>query len=169
MRKQKGFSLIELLIVVAVILILAGIAIPTFVRSRINANEASAVTSLRYINTAEVTFASTYPNVGFAPDLATLGPGLTAGASPSSTNAILLDGVLGASSPGGASLGTPNQKSGYNFYLGNITGNPVSTYSANGDPIIYQQTGRRYFYNDASGVIRYNSTQTATSTDSSIQ
>src|SRR3989442_3274667 len=74
MRKQKGFSLIELLIVVAIILIIAAIAIPNLLRSRIAANEASAVGSIRTLNTAEVTYASTYPDQGFTCTLANMGP-----------------------------------------------------------------------------------------------
>src|SRR5438046_9870271 len=92
MRKQQGFSLIELLIVVSIILIISAMAIPNFLRSRLRANEASAVASLRMINTAAVTYSITYPDLGFPAQLTTLG-----GANPcsvSSTQACLIDDLL---------------------------------------------------------------------------
>ena len=146
MRKQKGFSLIELLIVVAIILIIAAIAITNLLRSRIAANEASAVGSIRTINTSEVTFASTYPNLGFAA-LGSLG-----GAGGVATGAGLIDSVLAS-----------GVKSGYAFAVligpsgcgQGGTSAICSTYAVNGDPS-NSQTGQRHFCSDQSGVIRYD-------------
>jgi prepilin-type N-terminal cleavage/methylation domain-containing protein len=156
-RKKQGFSLIELLIVVAIILIIAAIAIPNLLRSRISANEASAVGSLRTYNTAMITYISTYPNVGYAGTLAALGP-------PSSGNATsaaagLIDNVLGS--------GTAQAcKAGYCFNLNTTVSGTVNvTYTLNADPQAVGSTGNRYFFTDGSAVIRVNQTSTASATD----
>ena len=150
-NKQKGFSLIELLIVVAIILIIAAIAIPNLLRSKMAANEASAVASLRTLNTSIVAYQTTYatdPNA-----LADLGPSAT----PSSTAADLVDNLLGAD---------PAVKSGYSIAYVPGSGTPITTYTMIATPVS-SSTGQRLLYTDQSGVIRQTtdgSTPTASST-----
>ncbi len=170
-KKQKGFSLIELLIVVAIILIIAAIAIPNLLRSKMAANEASAVGSLRTITTASVTYSSTYGN-GFPPSLGSAGgpAGLTVA---DCDNALLVDSVL---SGGGGTVQT-SSKSGYTFTYTPIV--PIAAaqkptacgaagsndFVINAVPITVGSTGQRSFCTDESGVIRFDATGAAAPTD----
>jgi type IV pilus assembly protein PilA len=145
MKKQKGFSLIELLIVVAIILIIAAIAIPNLMRSKMAANEASAVGSIRTINTAEVTYSSSW-GVGYAVDLPTLG-GAASPCVAIVTNACLIDPIL-----------TSATKSGYTFGAkGTLAAGAVlNGFEASGVPVTVGQTGQRAFCSDQTGVIRFD-------------
>jgi type IV pilus assembly protein PilA len=147
MHKQKGFSLIELLIVVAIILIIAAISIPNLLRARIAANESSAVSSVRTVNTAQITYSSSYATVGFAGALSSLGG--TTCAPPGSTGACLIDTQLAS--------GT---KSGYTFSLGGSSGTPNGSYQIIASPITPNQSGVRYFCSFADAVVRVNPTTT---------
>ncbi len=175
MRKEsRGFSLIELLIVVAIILIIAAIAIPDLLKSRQAANQASAVGSLRTMNTSEVTYSSTY-TLGFSYSLGALdGP---SGGVSSAANAGLIDSILGngikstygfsySANPATPSApvacaATPNQ------YPVASTVN-VTSYSITASPILCTAGNGNYYFTDQSGVIRMNNGQVATSTDNPL-
>jgi len=148
MRRQKGFSLIELLIVVAIILIIAAIAVPSYLRSRIAANEAAAVASVRTLNTAQVSYNSAYPTTGFAASMTALGG--TNCSPPDSTSACLIDTQLA----GGL-------KNGYIFALSNVTGTPNSTYTFIGTPVLPNGSGIRYFCSFQDAVVRFSMTNIA--------
>src|SRR5260221_4744306 len=90
--RTEGFSLIELLIVVAIILIIAAIAIPSFLHSRMAANESAAVAAIRSLNTAQISYNSAYPTVGYAANLGAFAG--TSCTSPSSNGAWLIYTVM---------------------------------------------------------------------------
>ena len=153
---QSGFSLIELLIVVAIILIIAAIAIPNLLRSRMAANQASAVANLRTISTASVSYWVTYSN-GYPPSLAALGG---AGSSATCDAAILVDETITVA---------PNQKSGYKFAYtgnqGNVTSSPAvcsnpgfNGYLATAAPTAVGTTGNISYCSSEPGIIHYNTT-----------
>jgi type IV pilus assembly protein PilA len=151
MKQQRGFSLIELLIVVAIILIIASIAIPSLINTKIVANEAAAVASLNTVRSAEAAYIASYPEVGFADSLERLGPP-TQG-NPDAAHAGLIDEVLA----------TKKAKSGYAYSIAGVKAESspiVNGYAANASPQS-TTTGKRSFCMNETGVVRQQAGGTA--------
>jgi type IV pilus assembly protein PilA len=144
MRKQKGFSLIELLIVVAIILIIAAIAIPNLLKAKMSAADSAAAATIRALDTAELTYSINYPGLGFADTFTKLGPN----AAPplcDATGACLIDSVLAASPAG------PNLKGGYLYYL---VGGGAADFTVSAEPSVMHSTGNNVFCSSGDAVIK---------------
>lgn len=143
MRKNKGFSLIELLIVVAIILLIAAIAVPNLLRARMSANESAAASTIRNLNNSQATYLINFGTVGYADTPAKLGPG-----SPcNELHACLVDELIGCATQ-------PCNKSGYQYYLVAGAGPPFGSYTFTATPVGWNATGRRNICAVEDGVIR---------------
>ena len=141
---------------VPVILMISAIAIPSLLRSRMAANESAAASTLRIVNTSQITYITAYPNAGYARDLATLGPGSAGCASEGSAtqeHACLLDGMVANTS---CTEGNWCVKSGYQFAMAgsDCEGHPCADYVVVAKPLTRGSTGERAFCSISDAVIR---------------
>lgn len=165
MNSKQGFSLVELLVVVAIVLIIAAIAIPNLLRSKMRANEASATASLRTMGTANAVYYAIY-RLGYAGSLAQLGPTSAACATEGSACADLMDSTISGINP---STATPD-KAGYRFNYYTPSASPTidapnSTWSAVGAPTAPGNTGTSTFCVDQRGPVWKDTSGNRTTAD----